>query len=373
MAFAEYCSYNWYAKFKKNGDHYIVSSLSSSYIDEDNVLEVKVNDSYNVDLSVPRARGGKAGLNSNYRYECSAAYSNKNNRAYCDGDFVVKHYTNKGDDSDTSVGMNIMTLGLASVARALGSGLDYFTTADESNIKLAAISFKINDYPIITQQIESCKLSKIMERKTQKQKYDDALRQQKLDAESDAKYRQDELMYEKKFRKQLLQGLETNCGTIVKLKGNMILVQTGGDSGAVWFKKDYINPPYELNKNIIACKDANKTYKNNYGEWSSVKINAQKSSYDKQGRKILNGPLPAGKYNSVHIISNSYGIIADAKTEITNSYIEAPVCVQANGYSGLYIERTFLNCDLSVEYTSALITGNVFLDNEYTGRFSNRD
>lgn len=88
--------------------------------------------------------------------------------------------------------------------------------------------------------------------------YLEDIKAQKINQEKQAKTN-------KQFRKNIVQGTETNCGTVVEVKGKMALVQTGGDAGAVWFNKEYLAPIYSIDNNIISCRDNNRIYKDSYG------------------------------------------------------------------------------------------------------------
>jgi hypothetical protein len=95
--------------------------------------------------------------------------------------------------------------------------------------------------------------------------------------------------------------------------------------------------------------------------------------YDKQGREIIRGPIYADKlyYENIHIISNTYGIIANRPIEIANVVIEARVCIQHPGY-GLQIRNSDLYCNLGIEFTGNALINNHLYNNRYSGELSNR-
>ena len=76
-----------------------------------------------------------------------------------------------------------------------------------------------------------------------------------------------EKIYEEKFRQNIKQGTQTNCGTVIENKGIMYFVQTGSDAGAIWIKKNYLNPLKDVDGNYIQCSDDNRLYKNSNGSW----------------------------------------------------------------------------------------------------------
>lgn len=93
--------------------------------------------------------------------------------------------------------------------------------------------------------------------------------------------------------------------------------------------------------------------------------------HDEEGRIILKGPVSAGIYNNVHIISNSVGVIATGATAIHDSVIDAPVCVEASGI-GLLMRNNQLNCDLCINFTGTTLVNNTLESNTCTGRGTNR-
>lgn len=92
---------------------------------------------------------------------------------------------------------------------------------------------------------------------------------------------------------------------------------------------------------------------------------------DSQGRQIVRGPVFGGNHDSVHIVSNSVGIIAGPGTSLTNSVIEAPVCVQSDG-NRLHLNSNHFQCDLCVEFTTRVLLNVVLAHNTCSGRGTNR-
>lgn len=91
---------------------------------------------------------------------------------------------------------------------------------------------------------------------------------------------------------------------------------------------------------------------------------------DKMGREIIKGPLGSGSYNNVHIISDSVGIQGEL-VMITNSVIEAPLCIRTRGLHSL-IENNILICNLCIEFTDRVLIGNRVVYNECSGQGTNR-
>ncbi len=93
---------------------------------------------------------------------------------------------------------------------------------------------------------------------------------------------------------------------------------------------------------------------------------------DSAGRKIIKGPLrDPYKLDNVHIISDSYGIITKIPLKLYNSVIEAQTCIKSTGDGGLDLEYNNFDCNLVIEFSYPIQLGNTFINNKYTGRFSN--
>lgn len=93
---------------------------------------------------------------------------------------------------------------------------------------------------------------------------------------------------------------------------------------------------------------------------------------DRDGRRIVRGPVPGGYYDNVRIVSSTVGVIAGrGGATITNSVIEAPVCVRAEGF-GLTMRNNTLLCNLCVEFTGSVLVQNVLAQNQCSGRGTNR-
>jgi hypothetical protein len=97
------------------------------------------------------------------------------------------------------------------------------------------------------------------------------------------------------------------------------------------------------------------------------------SDTDRDGREIVYGPIIANQplYSNIHVISNSYGIIAKDAVRIENVVIEAPVCVLSSGY-GLRLVSSDLYCELGVEFTDRVLMNNEISNNRVAGQLTNR-
>lgn len=86
------------------------------------------------------------------------------------------------------------------------------------------------------------------------------------------------------------------------------------------------------------------------------------------------GPLhlyQGQQLDNVHIVSNSYGVKAEMDASISNSVIEAPICVITQGL-GLKLTSNHLLCDLAIKFTGTALFDNQFIDNIYSGAYTNR-
>lgn len=94
---------------------------------------------------------------------------------------------------------------------------------------------------------------------------------------------------------------------------------------------------------------------------------------DQAGREIVYGPIIADQplYSNIHVVSNSYGIVAKGAVRIENVVIEAPVCVRSSGY-GLRLVGSDLYCKLGVEFTDSVLMNNEISNNRIAGQLSNR-
>ena len=88
---------------------------------------------------------------------------------------------------------------------------------------------------------------------------------------------------------------------------------------------------------------------------------------DSMGREIIRGPVRGGYYDNKHIISSSVGVDATyGGATITNSVIEAPVCVESSGMD-LSIQNSELRCSICVRYTSKMVMNNILMSNSCSG------
>jgi len=91
---------------------------------------------------------------------------------------------------------------------------------------------------------------------------------------------------------------------------------------------------------------------------------------DNMGREIVRGPVGSGYYNNVHIISDSVGIQGHS-VMVTNSVIEAPVCIRTGG-QGATVSNNILMCNLCIEFTDNALINNILTNNQCSGRGTNR-
>lgn len=93
-------------------------------------------------------------------------------------------------------------------------------------------------------------------------------------------------------------------------------------------------------------------------------------SLDSEGRQIIRGTVGSGRYNNVHIISDTVGIEGYSVT-VTNSVIEAPVCIRTGGYGAL-VSNNLLLCDLCIQFTGSSLINNTLTNNRCSGQGTNR-
>ena len=91
---------------------------------------------------------------------------------------------------------------------------------------------------------------------------------------------------------------------------------------------------------------------------------------DNMGREIVRGPVGSGYYNNVHIISDSVGI-QGYSVMVTNSVIEAPVCIRTGG-QGATVSNNILMCNLCIEFTDNTLINNTLSNNQCSGQGTNR-
>ncbi len=87
---------------------------------------------------------------------------------------------------------------------------------------------------------------------------------------------------------------------------------------------------------------------------------------DADGRPIIEGPVASGVYHRVRIVSPTVGVHAVLPTTITDSVIEAPICVSSSG-RGLTLRGNVLDCNLCIEFTEGLLIDIVIADNTCKG------
>lgn len=161
------------------------------------------------------------------------------------------------------------------------------------------------------------------------------------------------------FRKSIQVGDESHCGLVIKVRKPLAQIQT--PAGEQWMKIDQTFPIGLGNCQFL-----------NPQPLAATEAGVVKPAYDNAGRQIIYGPVRERHLSNVHIISNSYGVVAMDGAVITDSVIEAPVCVQSSGL-GLTLKRNDLNCQLGVEFTGSILMNNTLDSNRFSGRLSNRD
>jgi len=96
----------------------------------------------------------------------------------------------------------------------------------------------------------------------------------------------------------------------------------------------------------------------------------ERYSHVKKLREIK-GPASAGYYNYVHIVSRSIGVYAYGPTIISNSVIDAPICVVSDGYF-LQMHNNILRCQLCIRFDGRVLMNNHLDYNNCAGAFTNR-
>lgn len=103
----------------------------------------------------------------------------------------------------------------------------------------------------------------------------------------------------------------------------------------------------------------------------ATSFSEDKARTDDMGREIIEGPVSGGFYNNVHIISDSVGIDSYSDVTVTNSVIEADICIKTPG-RGATIRNNTLKCGVCVEFTGNTIVNNTLINNRCSGRMTNR-
>ena len=97
----------------------------------------------------------------------------------------------------------------------------------------------------------------------------------------------------------------------------------------------------------------------------------QTEGYDTQGRRIVRGPIQSSNVNNLRIVSDSVGIVSNVGVTVSNSVIEAPVCMSVPSVGNL-VTNNVLNCDLGIEFGPGPLLNNRLFNNQYRGQLSNR-
>lgn len=103
-----------------------------------------------------------------------------------------------------------------------------------------------------------------------------------------------------------------------------------------------------------------------------VPASASDVERDSDGRQILRGTQVTGSFDNVRIIADDVGIYHSFNMLwVSNSVIEAPVCIETVGSNLKLSNNTFI-CDLCIKLTSGVNMLNEIYNNECSGQFSNR-
>lgn len=262
-----------FAQFNKDGESYTVEKVSNEYLDEPSVLLIEYRISNNTirgaSIPHPLVNGGGY-LNQG---SCTPV-NNTHIHPKCEGVFVT---SNAATAAAVHAVAGVLTLGLVTVA----TGGSYKVEPNEEAIKEVQTHSNFFASPVTQNILSSCKQAEINQDKIQQQKTQQLaiiekkeqeqlkLAQAEKLAQIEA-YDKKEKIYEQKFRAMIKQGSETNCGTVIETKGIMAYVQTGGDAGSIWIKKDYLAPTFNINSQYIACSDNNRTYRLANGAWTHI-------------------------------------------------------------------------------------------------------
>jgi hypothetical protein len=92
---------------------------------------------------------------------------------------------------------------------------------------------------------------------------------------------------------------------------------------------------------------------------------------DAEGRTVLRGPQHEGYYNNVHIVSDTVGIENYSGVSLTNSVIEARVCVVVGPF-GNRIDGNELRCGGCVKFPMGPLRNNQVSNNRCAGQLTNR-
>jgi hypothetical protein len=155
------------------------------------------------------------------------------------------------------------------------------------------------------------------------------------------------------MRQNIKVGGYTNCGQVFDVRLPMIGVQTPAGKRYIDISRLYApTEPCGVEAAIL----------------STAVVAAEEQ--DEDGRQIIRGPVYGGYYDNVHIISNSVGVEA-ASVTVTNSVIEAPICIRVGGV-GATVTNNTLTCDRCIVFTSSVLMKNRLVSNRCSGVGTNR-
>lgn len=255
-------SCNFYAKFIKSDNGYIVESAAKSYIDEQNVLLVELTSNSDKiiikDMRVPYKEYPK-GI-------CRSVGSN-DYQALCGGYFVS---TDVGRTAVSKPLIYIVTFGIGAVLD-VANGSIYETSVNTDAVNIAKESSDILTSHYSAPFIQACRIYYVEQRKSNE--LNEKLQQQE---EANRKKQEDQakvaytnwLASMPKYRSQLKSSSVTNCGTVIEIKGTMVHIQTGSDARDIWMPLTDIYSYQDNQSRLVGCHDSNRWYKR-YGNWAN--------------------------------------------------------------------------------------------------------
>lgn len=253
-------SCNFYAKFIKFDNGYIVESAAKSYIDEQNVLLVELTSNDDKitlkDMRVPYKEYPK-GI-------CRSVGSN-DYQALCGGYFVS---TDVGRTAVEKPLVYIATLGIGAVIDAANGGI-YETSVNKATVNMAKESSDILTSPYSAPFIQACSAYYDVQRKAsainEKLRQQEAANRKKQEDQAKVAYA-NWLASMPKYRSQLKPSNITNCGTVIEIKATMVHIQTGSDARDIWMPLTDIYSYQDNQSRFVGCHDSNRWYKR-YGNW----------------------------------------------------------------------------------------------------------
>lgn len=229
----EVCNNGYYIKFEKRNESYVVNKVSKTYIDEGNVLYFSIyNNSESKTSKFDIIKPSKY-------YTCSRLYSNKDNKAACNGDFI----SNSINEKEHYATKTVSSFGLFPLVDFAVLGVGVTPRVNESNVDLAQKNFDYTKYSEIEKDILACRLFK--------SKYGNTVTVEL--------YKNN--LSKKVFRENLEVGNLTTCGKITKIRGNKYLVKEYESDVGIWLKQEDLFPLDDLRQKDIGCRIESNLYK----------------------------------------------------------------------------------------------------------------